>query len=348
MPNINIRSPLVNQASDGALPNSSIAGALLPAGLGIRFTIDIAKELSLIYGKLIRQNQIFKIGSIHCRLVNPNTAVQDEFMGAAGHILYFHPTKWRIAAIKSAFNAVQAHRKNQGIKTAGYDFRVGFNPYFGTVTQQANIIGDAAPLYLSCPNNDSITNVINLITAAEGDASLLATILAAGGFPDQGIFNVWNEYMPGQQLPRPSGNGFGSPYQSLLTTAGITDPDFVSDEDVFFTRKEANTKEQAVPFQLAYTHVTGSQLGVDGEENTTTGINTIKGEKPLSVLNGLLGVTIDTTGVNDHTLSALLGSQDTMVEFSIEVLGSKSYMKKKRKRRSRRRMKSRRRRRSRK
>lgn len=346
MPNLMFRSPLVNQASDGALPNSSIVGALIPAGGGVRFTIDLAAELSKIYGKLIRQNQIFKIGAIHCRLVNPDTAVQDEFMGASGNLQYFHPTRNRIKAVKNAYNAVQMHRRNQGIRTEGYDFRVGFNPYFGTVLQQANIIGDAKPIYLSVPTDGSLTSVIGLITAAGGDASLVSAILAAGGFDDQGCFNVYNDNMADLGLPRPSSNGFGSPYQSLLDTAGITEADFVSDETIFFTKNEASTQEQSVPFQLAYTHVTGSQLGVDGEENTTTGITTIKGHEPISVLNGLMGVVIDTTGVNDHTISALLGNQDTMVEFSIEVLGSNSYMKKPR--RSRRRSKSRRRRRSRK
>lgn len=344
MPNLTIRTPLVNQASDGALPNSGLG--ILPAGMGIRLTVDLAKELSQLYGKLIRQNQIFKIGAIHCRLVNPNTTVQDEFMGAAGHLLYLHPTKNRIKAVKNAYSSVMQHRKTQGIRSQGYDFRLGFHPYFGEVDQQANIIGDAKPLYMVVPESGSITNVINHITAASGDASVLSAILSAGGYDDQGVFRVWNEYMSQNQLPKASGDGFGSPYQSLLDTAGLTSADFVSNENSFFRSNEASQKEQSVPFQLAYTHVTGSQLGVDGEENTTTGINSISGHKPLSVMNGLLGIVVDTTGVNDHTLSALLGTQDTMVEFSIEVLGSTSYMNKRR--RSRRRSKSRRRRRSRK
>ena len=246
-------------AADGSLSN--------------KFLIDIPKMLSERYGKLIRQGQLFKIKSAHVRMVNPNSLVQDNLLTASGRILFYAPTKNRKDAWKSAFRAVANLRKTHGLKSPNYDFRVGLEPTYGAVVQQAWV-------------------------REEGDTLVL------GSEPDNqnGIFAVHNAQLPMnmQTYKNPVDermNGFGTPYD-LVGVNSLQDLDFkegLGGDQGYFVEGEANLTMESIPFSVSHSGAfdnlgTDDHIGVTNAEHID--VNSF-------AMCGLVGVLIDTQVPDD-------------------------------------------------
>lgn len=242
--------------------------------------IDLSALLSSHYGRLIRQGQIFMIRGVHARIRNPGGTVQDEAMALSGQLEFFQPTANRKRAWASALRAVQLHRRLLGVKQDNYDFRVGLNEDYGTVPFNAWINEEQDPLSLARTDDSMLNNTHHM-----------------------GIFNVYNEGKTGSRFvtvdePASSTNGFGTPF----VTAGLTDEDidFVTDEDQYFVEGWAHETTESLPFQLQFTSIIDSGVGVDGDAFAVTPSLHIQMDSPIPVMCGLVGVHVDTTLVDDH------------------------------------------------
>jgi len=259
------------------------------------FLIDLSANLSRLYGRLIRQGQIFKINSVDVRIVNPNTPVQDEVMAVSGKLVYFHPTSGRTKAWKTAKSSVMSHRKTMGLKTTrgNYDFRVGLFKGWGSTT-------DTGILLSGVQHNAWINSSSDYL------------VLNGGGDTDVDIFGNHNANLntsPG--LTNPTG-GFG--HWAMKDAASIADElDFMRNEHTFFTPGEAALFTSSLPFQVSFTSVFASGIGASEAANSVTTSDRASG--PLYVMCGLLGVKIDTTTVDDSAAQVA----DWTLEISVDV-----------------------------
>jgi len=274
------------------------------------YLIDVSAGLSRLYGRLIRQGQVFKINSIDVRLVNPNTSIQDEVMAVSGKFIYFHPTSGRTRAWKTAKDSVLSHRKTMGLRSPPgyYDFRVGLFKGWGAKTDAGVQLDGVA--YNAWINSDSDYLVLN-----------------GGGDTDIDIFGNHNDNLGTRSgLENPTG-GFG--HWAMKDAASIADElDFVRDEYVFFRPGEASLFTSSVPFQVSFTSVFASQTGASEAANSVTTADRCDG--PIYAMCGLIGVKVDTTTVDDSAAQ----TADWEIEISVDV-ESWSPLQKKKSRRKR-------------
>lgn len=285
--------------------------AFMDGAGGDKFLIDISEQMSTLYGRLIRQGQIFRVRDISCRIVNPNTVAQDEVMAVSGKYVWYAPTKPRKEAWKNAFVATMDARKRIGFKTNtdGYDFRVGFAEGYSTdvgafgvgVKMNAWLDEAGEPLMFTHSNDE------------------------------QNIFTVYNSMMAHVQLPgQLSYSGFGSPYQK--DTGALTDVlDFVTNDDTpYFTKGAASTEAQTHPFMVSFTSLYESAAGATEDANsvTTSDSSGYIGD----VLCGLVGIYVDTTTIDDD----MPQTQDWALNVSVDVQSWKPILKRRKSKRGRR------------
>lgn len=259
--------------------------------------IDLSALLSAHYGRLIRQGQIFFIRGIHMRIRNPGGIVQDEMMALSGQLEFFQPTGARKDAWEAAFRAVQSHRRLLGIRQDHYDFRVGLNEDYPLVPFNAWINEEQDPLRLAMTDDSLLNNTHHM-----------------------GVFNVHNEGLTGSRFLEPNepvstGNGFGTPFM----TASMTDEevDFVTEEEPYFVEDWASESTESLPFQLSFSSVLGSAIGVDGDiSDVSPSLHLDLTQSPVPVMCGLLGVHVDTTTIDD-ALTAL--EPEATLEVTIDV-----------------------------
>lgn len=253
---------------------------------GDHHLIDISEKLSKLYGKLIRQGQVFRVRSIMARIFNPNTLVQDVMMAVSGNYIFMHPTSNRKKAWKHAFQAVQANRRlvgnladgGPGQKQSGYDFRVGLALDYST---DVGLWNDGVKFNAWIDNDDS------------------PLILA--GHTTQGIFNVYNGQLSQEPFPVNPYAGFGTWIQKDLDAIG-DELDFVQNENEFYVPGQASTTFEVAPFQVAFSQLFDSdQIDIPGFETVYHGSTTDVDEMsaPIDVMCGLIGVNVDTTTVDD-------------------------------------------------
>lgn len=280
---------------------------------GDKFLIDLSEDLSALYGRLIRQGQVFRIRQIDARIYNPNTTLQDEVMAVSGKYIYFHPTGARKGAWKNAYRATQEARKRIGFKThtGNYDFRVGFSDGYATDVGVAPLFNQQGVKY-------------NAWLDAEDEPLMLIN-----SNDEQSIFGVYNTMM--DQLPAPvtpSYSGFGSPYQK--DADALADVlDFVANDTSggYFVKGQAALDAQTAPFQCSFTSIYASSVGETSDANSVTNPSHLEG--PLDVLCGLIGVYIDTTTIDD----SLSQTQDWGLQISVDVEEWSPILKSKKRRR---------------
>lgn len=251
-----------------------------------KFLIDIAKELSQRYGKLIRQGQLFKIKSAGVRVYNPNTLVQDNLLSASGRLLFYSPTKHRKDAWKSAFRAVQNLRKTHGLKSKNYDFRVGLESSFGEVVNQAWIRDEDETLNL-------------------------------GGIDDDqnAIFSVHNAQLDNTNASPPDErmNGFGTPYDVVGINA-LADLDFkegLYGDSPYFVMGAADQTMDSVPYSVAHAGAFDNS-GIEDYGAVTNAENIIVDSMAMC---GLVGVTIDTQIPDDSELQ----TEDYGIQVTLDI-----------------------------
>ena len=282
---------------------------------GDKFLMDVSEKLSSLYGRLIRQGQIFRIRDISCRIVNPNTLAQDEVMAVSGKYVWYAPTKPRKEAWKNAFQSTMDARKRIGFKTAtdNYDFRIGFAEGYSTDVGIGNA-GVKMNAWL-----DSATKELMMTHSND----------------EQNIFGVYNSMMAHVELPgQLSYSGFGSPYQKDAGAA-LDVLDFVcNDADPFFVTDQASTEAQTAPFMVSFTSLYESAAGATEDANSVT-ISDSTGYLG-DTMCGLIGVYVDTTTIDDDTPQ----TQDWALNVSIDVQSWSPILKRKRRRSKRGRRKS--------
>lgn len=271
-----------------------------------KYLCDISEKLSKVYGRLIRQGQVFKIRRIEARIFNPNTGIQDVVMSASGNYIFMTPTSNRKKAWFHAFKAVQANRRLLGNvvsnKHSSYDFRIGLAPGYST---DVGIWGEGVKF--------------NAWIKSDADSLLLA------GDPQNGIMDVYNNQLDaGMALVRPHNpdDGFGTWIDKNLAAAG-DQLDFVNNEEEFFTPGTAGVDFDNAPFSVAFSSVYDS-FG-DAQDSLGTVTNPSVAEGPLNSLCGLIGVHIDTTGSDDSSSQ----TQDYGLEVIIDVESWSPIMKSK-------------------
>lgn len=259
---------------------------------GDKHLIDLSEELSGLYGKMVRQGQIFTVNHVDIRLVNPNTALQDEVMAVSGKLLWYHPTAARIEAWKTAFRATQAQRKTMGnTGSEGYDFRVGFGEGYST---------DVGAFGTGVKYNAWLNSASDPL------------LLSAPGESDQDIFGNHNANLDTSELPKNPHGGFG--HWAQKDAAAILDElDFVCNEDGFYIDGAASLAAASLGFQLSFTSLYESALGATEAANSVTNASRMELDGP--VMLGLIGVYIDTTTIDDD----MPQSQDWRIEVSVDV-----------------------------
>mgnify|MGYP004203810207 CR=1 FL=1 len=186
--------------------------------------IDIPFELSSQLQRTIRQGCMYKIVGIDMTV--------SEFGGTTaggqvnGFLRYYAPTKGRCEAYRSAFDAMRAQMKIQGISMRDnplYDFRVGFNTETVGFRNQASLDG-VSPLCFYKP-----------------------TDLRAS------VFDVHNESVK-PTYTGADGDLFKAGFDTLLSKAPNS-VDFVLNDTVMYTGNHdtASTEFETIPFQLSYT-----------------------------------------------------------------------------------------------
>lgn len=258
-----------------------------------KYLCDLSEKLSELYGRLIRQGQIFKIRKIEARIFNPDTGVQDVVMSASGNYVFMCPTGNRKKAWKNAFKTVQANRRLVGNATSmrrgGYDFRVGLAPGYSTDTG-FNSTGVKFNAWVS---NDT------------------SSLILAGDEAD-GIFNVWNEQINSQNLPHNPTDGFGT-WIAKNVGATLDQLDFVNNENEFFQSGAASTTFDYAPFSAAFSSVYDSAYDAQDSLGSVTTPSMTEG--PIMAMCGVVGVNIDTTGSDD----SMTQTQDYGLEITIDV-----------------------------
>lgn len=254
-----------------------------------RFLIDIAKELSQRYGKLIRQGQLFKIKNVGVRVYNPNTLTQDNLLTASGRLLFYGPTKNRKDAWKSAFRAVQNLRKSHGLKSKNYDFRVGLESSFGEVVNQAWVRSESDELYLGGIDDDR--NAIFAVHNAQLDNT--------------------NYSPPDERM-----NGFGTPYDVPGLTEGDLDfKEGLYGDSPYFIEGAADLTMESIPYSVAHAG-SWDNWDLTGGINDHVGVTNAENiDVNAMVMCGLIGVTIDTQVPDDSESQ----TEDYGIQVTIDV-----------------------------
>lgn len=271
---------------------------------GQRYLIDLSKELSALYGRLIRQGQTFKVNSIQVSVESPDGTFEtaNRAMGVAGDIYYLHPTANRKKAWMNGLSAVNRLRRLLGIVSKGYDFRVGLrgNTGWNTVDNQAWVRNEDEPLCLGY-NADA----------------------------QNSLFSVYNDRLVDASLPvDPDLLGFGAPFD--FPGLGTGDADFTANDATYFSEGYASLDMAGVRFQTSFSGAY-DDAGAGGDWGAMTNSEVIDG--PIWAMCGLLGIDVDTTYVDRSEAQ----TQNCIMHVTVDVESWTPFVKRgKRGRRSRR------------
>lgn len=251
--------------------------------------IDISRELSAYYGKLVRQGMIFKCSNFTFTLKQDDTLVNNEVGGAiAGRLVYYEPTKYRKLAWKYAFKECQRHRKHEGKPTGNYDFRVNLDDGYlsgQAIANNAWIKADNYPL-----------------------------VLGGGVAGETGIFKTWNHNA--DKMRNSAGQpqnfmDFGSPVQFIDSSSG-GDRDFFVNDTEYFMQNNASEQPQTLPFMAGFMNRIDEALTDAGPSASTWGsVYTFD----VNAMCGLIGVVFDSTAIDATTLNDDIS---LLVSFDVE------------------------------
>lgn len=256
---------------------------------GDKFLIDVSEGLSQVYGKLVRQGQVFTIRDVVVRIVNPGSAIQDNNMNVSGKLVYYAPTRYRKLAWKQAFETWLSNRRDLGVNGRGSDFRVGFSDDYSTdvgafgtgVKFNAWINDEETPLQLN------------------------------SGTENMDIFGNWTANY-GVSSPDTTHKSFGHWAQKDTASLG-DDLDFVTNESQYYSVGEASNIAQVIPFQVGFgawwDDANTDPADFSGITNQSSYMSR------FHAMCGLVGVYVDTTTVDD-TISQ---TQDWLIEVSLDV-----------------------------
>ena len=203
---------------------------------GRPFLVDASMELTSQLGHMVRSGCTYKLVGIDLALEGYPSPDQEDGVGGqvSGRISYYSPTKGRVSAWKSAYNAVRSAMKFNGIKpNKMYDFRTPMMPT-GSYENGAGFLNAASP------------------TGVNGSEFCLTQPVASD---DRGIFEIHNEQLnpkviSNQQIEDSFTTGFG-----LVDIIGSNPSDFVSNEGKYWDGNELEADEQMeyIPFTMSWT-----------------------------------------------------------------------------------------------
>jgi len=258
-----------------------------------KFLVDVSARLSELYGRLIRQGQVFKIRRIQARLYNPNTLIQDETIAVSGKIWYYHPTLYRKLAWHQALKTWKQARQKMGISQRGVDFRVGLHDGYGEAGA-----GSKLGVYQQCWIKDEEKPL--QLTASDDE--------------DRDIFGIWSENHA-IATPNPSAvRNFGT---AFARNADADDDflDFVTNSLAYYNEEAASKEACVAPFMLNFS---GWHDNADADpEDFSSATNAAIIPGPMHVMCGLIGVYVDTTIVDDSETPG--GTQDWGLELHVDV-----------------------------
>lgn len=250
-----------------------------------RYNIDLPGELTAQLQRMVRCGTFHKVVGIDMTAEFTGAATQGA--SVSGRIEYYHPTRGRCEAFRSAFRSMAEVMKSQGISMRDnkmYDFRapLGSETTLDTFQNRATLDG---------------TNGLALNHTGVSGAS---------------IFGVHNEGVQPVSTTA-AGNVFTSGFDTILQ--GSSGTDFVLDDALPFTGNplNADVEYEEIPFTLSYVPHGTSQSG-----------QTVKFEfRPdpalyLAVLCGQMRIVIDRLD--------LVSAADVTLEVSVQVAGWKSIM----------------------
>lgn len=265
------------------------------------WTIDLAAKLSSKYGRMIRQNQVFRVAGIDISLRHQDDG--NEAGGAAsGTLSFYEPTVGRVKAVKHAFKKMQDLRKAAGIHgspRSGYDFRVGLlasaTTDWGAVTQQAELIEDS-PLYLLHESE-----------------------------PTQSIFTAWNKATDRDAGQDPDSEivedefGLLAAMDALSAGDEVLGHDHIRDdqEAKLYTKDLANGVLDTIPFSCGFASRIDDNTSEGGTNLQDTNMFMWRPLAPVPVLNGLIGVRPMSVMVDE----AGLFGEDCVLSVSVHVVG---------------------------
>lgn len=294
----------------------NVEWSLNPVSKNDRFMLDLSWELTSQLQRMVRQCQIFNLTGMQVTALSESGETgRDGIVG--GKVRFFQPTAGRIRAIKNAFYSVWERRKESGYRSNyEYDFRVGLDAGAGYVVSDhgSGIYAGNVPI----PNH-----AVNYARGAPYSLWLVDSSVT-GTDPDyNSIFRMYNlnipDYTKSSEAPYTGvlgwdgalgtvtavGVGQGIDYMQHETNALVTNP---------FGPKAAHEELAGIPFATAISN-TGYGSTVDPWAMP------LHGNQFFQILNGLIEISIEDCP-NDETLQ---------LKVSCQVLGWKSYMKKRRK-----------------
>lgn len=256
---------------------------------GDKFLIDVSEGLSQMYGKLVRQGQVFTVKDIIVRIVNPDTLIQDQNMNVSGKFVYYSPTKFRKLAWKQAFETWISNRKDLGVNGRGSDFRVGFSDGYSTDVGAFN----TGVKFNAWINDEETPLMLNSATE------------------EQDIFGNWSANYSISQ-PDTTHRNFGHWAQKDADSL-LDELDFVAHETQYFSLGEASNVAQVLPFQVGFGAWWDDAQAIPSD---VSGI-TVQSMLPVRIhpMCGLIGLYIDTTTVDDSETQ----TQDWAIEVSLDV-----------------------------
>lgn len=270
---------------------------------GQRHLIDISKELSALYGKLVRQGQTFKVNSIQVALESPGGALEtaNRAMAVAGDLYYMHPTANRKKAWVNGLQAVNRLRRLMGIVSKGYDFRVALrgNSGWDSVDNQAWVRNEDEPLVISYHPD-----------------------------PQNSLCTVYNDRLMDASLPvDPDILGFGAPFD--FPGLGSGDADFTANDATYYQEGNASIDMAGIRFQTSFSGAYDDS-GSGGDWGAMTNSEVVDG--PIWAMCGLIGIDIDTTYVDRSEAQ----TQNAIMHVSVDVESWSPLVSSKRGRRGRR------------
>jgi len=257
-----------------------------------KYLIDVSEGLSELYGRLIRQGQVFSIKSVEARIFNPGTTTQDENIVLAGKFIYAHPTGNRKKAWRTALTTWIRNRRALGIRSRNSDFRVGLSEDYST---DVGIFGEGV----------KFNSWIN----ADDDPLLLF-----GGNDNQAIFRNHNRNMSIDLHAQPvnPSDGFGHWAQKDADSLG-DELDFVTAENSYFTLGEASEVAQTVPFMVGLGAWSDDS---QSDPNDFAFATNVHRSEDIPAMCGLLGIYIDTSTVDDSESGT---AQDYGIEITVDI-----------------------------
>ena len=266
--------------------------------------IDCAAILSSMYGRNIRQGNVFKLVGFDVSPVAREDGQHEGVSMGSGTIEFMRPTKNRIQAWKNGLKTALELRKSGGLGVGGrrgqYDFRVGLRPAFGTVSNQAAFVDDDE-IYLT-----------------HDDAQ-------RGLFPN---YNSVNETSLDAEPDVTSYDSFGLKHAYSDELVGDEDVNVEATDSDLESEYWNPTHASVIPLGIGWQWAKGGRFGGAAEDSPSWGVTSERYRLPdgyhLPVMCGLIGWK-QTLAAHDDSIP--LGEGDVYVDFLLHFSGWNSIMK---------------------